>query len=752
MKIFKTTGGLFNTRIIKKGIALFMAGAVLVSSPLGYKSEKAVKAATTKYVKEVVLSYGKTKEDAAKWLKDNGYEVVDSDLHSGTDTNSKTVNVVLMGYKTTTNPYDAITDISVMPMDGGFKTTDMESLLESQRNKVEDSVDKLIIAAKEYKLNYKKAVKNRARGKNDYIEVLKIHDILNRFEDDDTKKGMGDFFLKDFTKSKDREKLVKILVQANPDIITSIQNIMVMTSGNPNNTWIERMCKTNDKKSFFERMVARNKTKTRAKKAIEKAYGSKMDFLVSDWENLQGKMYDVKETMDELNDKFGDKKISEKEFDEFFGIDGEIKEVDEDMSDKEKTKVMNNNMELQKNIIDYNTYTEAFSVFARLSDTKMNGETLYDFVMKKRDFTEGNDRYEICAILEHLSDAQFDAYGKVIDTYTLIKYAIAGDNDILDNINKKQFKKEIKLVDKEIESTENESIYVGVNREVFKGEVAVTSLADTRDINCSYKPNIALEILAGVGIIYSLVTGVLGAIMISSTVRNILMEDLGLYGENFAHNLVSKIADKIALKESGQTMNWLLCDSLTLFRDKNENIVGQSVVDVNGDLYNRIAATANKIVLVLGIAVVVVSIVVGFFSIKRIIDENTKKLEGDYSVAIPQFMVDIYSDEDDDEDMVYYEAVRCNRNDSNMTGVKEDNAGLKDYGDLNGDSGKFWCVPYTTKDSLAGDPILADSFEVKHGKVKFDEKEEYLHSFNERGTGYNITSESYNFNDSNDGT
>ncbi|MCR5201871.1 MAG: hypothetical protein K6D02_02080, partial [Lachnospiraceae bacterium] len=47
---------------------------------------------------------------------------------------------------------------------------------------------------------------------------------------------------------------------------------------------------------------------------------------------------------------------------------------------------------------------------------------------------------------------------------------------------------------------------------------------------------------------------------------------------------------------------------------------------------------------------------------------------------------------------------------------------------------------------------LADSFEVKHGKVKFDEKEEYLHSFNERGTGYNITSESYNFNDSNDGT
>ncbi|MCR5203410.1 MAG: hypothetical protein K6D02_10065, partial [Lachnospiraceae bacterium] len=151
MTKIRISGISFHKRIIKRAFALFMAGTVIVSSPLGEKSKEAVKAATTEYVKDVVLSYGKNEEDAKKWLKDNGYKVVEGDLHKGTDVSGKTVNAVLMGYKTTTNPNDAITDISAMPMDGGSKLTDMETILKDQKKAIEDSVDDLIELSGEFK-------------------------------------------------------------------------------------------------------------------------------------------------------------------------------------------------------------------------------------------------------------------------------------------------------------------------------------------------------------------------------------------------------------------------------------------------------------------------------------------------------------------------------------------------------------------------------------------------------------------------
>ncbi|MCR5203416.1 MAG: hypothetical protein K6D02_10095 [Lachnospiraceae bacterium] len=746
MKRLELNGKILNKRIIKRAFALFMAGAVIVSSPLGEKSKEAVKAATTEYVKDVVLSYGKTEEDAKKWLKDNGYKVVEGDLHKGTDVSGKTVNAVLMGYKTTTNPNDAITDISAMPMDGGFKLTDMETILKDQKKAIEDSVDDLIELSGEFKANYKKAVKAKARGKVDCIEAIKVRDTLNKLVDDDSKKGMGDFFLSDFSKEANRDKLVNILIQANPRYVAAMQNVLAMAAGNMNNTWIERMVKLNSNKSYFDRMVLRNKTKVRAKNAIDAAYGEKLDFIVSDWSNLQSKLEEVGNVIEEIADKYGDKKISEEEFNDFFGIKGKIKDIDDDMSDEEKNKVIDNNLKLQENTIDYNNYVEGLSVVSALANEKMNGESLYDFIMKERDFTKGNDRYEICALLEFLSDAQLEAVGKSVDTFTLIKYAFAGDNDTWKTVKKSS----IKSMDKEIKTVAKESIYTGVNREVFKGEVAVTSLADTRDINCTYGTSALTVSLAGLSILFSVCGLVFSTGIIYYAVRNLADNLLTFYSNRLYFNVVDSLGNFISKSIYGMPTEYLLNSGKPM--DLATKLSQTTANNTTHSQFVNVARISNSIMLAIGIVVAVAAIVISYFSIKKIIEEYSDNHKGDYSVDIPQFMVDIYADEEGNEDLVYYEAVRCNRNDPNMTGVKESNEGLGDYGDLNGDSGKCWVVPYTTKDSLAGDPILADSLTVKHGEVSFKNDVKTLHSFEYKNTGFNITSSVYNYNDKEDGT
>ncbi|MCR5201864.1 MAG: hypothetical protein K6D02_02045, partial [Lachnospiraceae bacterium] len=179
-------------KYIKSVIALGLITAIIVTSPIGDNTAKVVNAKDNLYIKELVLGYGKTEEEARKWLEKEDYKVVDGDINSGTSKYNKDANVVLIGYKTTTDETEAIRDIELMDMTGGFKITDMDTILAYQKNKIADSLEQLKTIAGEYKTNYKKAVKAKAKGKTDGMMALKTHDILNHFIEDNSGKKMGD--------------------------------------------------------------------------------------------------------------------------------------------------------------------------------------------------------------------------------------------------------------------------------------------------------------------------------------------------------------------------------------------------------------------------------------------------------------------------------------------------------------------------------------------------------------------------------
>ncbi len=112
--------------------AALLSLVTLTASPLG--AFKAAADSTDKYVSEVFIAYGKTEGDAKKWLTDNGWEPVGGDLNAGKlsfwDSGDKVAAV--MGIRRTDDAGDAITDMAVMNMKGGYSCNDYKMLLQEK--------------------------------------------------------------------------------------------------------------------------------------------------------------------------------------------------------------------------------------------------------------------------------------------------------------------------------------------------------------------------------------------------------------------------------------------------------------------------------------------------------------------------------------------------------------------------------------------------------------------------------------------
>ena len=100
-------------------------------------------------------------------LKEDGGSYSDLNFEAGTKSGMKkgpTQKVVYLGYKTTDNPKEAITDLAVMNMNGGYSVEDYEVLMANHmEGDIKPFVDRFIAALEEYRENnnQRKAVLSR---------------------------------------------------------------------------------------------------------------------------------------------------------------------------------------------------------------------------------------------------------------------------------------------------------------------------------------------------------------------------------------------------------------------------------------------------------------------------------------------------------------------------------------------------------------------------------------------------------------
>ena len=178
------------------------------------------------YIKEIRISTASTAADAKKWLTDNGYTVVDTDLNQRTGK-----DYVYIGYKTTTNPDEAITDISLMQMDGGYSFSDYEEMIDKKRTELESIIDSFFISIVEARENY-------AAGHKGAIAAYKIFD---NFVEDDSGRSLAEYFFG--TTVPDKAVLNKIFLQGNSAISSIVYNGLALacTDNGETTSWLAKL-------------------------------------------------------------------------------------------------------------------------------------------------------------------------------------------------------------------------------------------------------------------------------------------------------------------------------------------------------------------------------------------------------------------------------------------------------------------------------------------------------------------------------
>ena len=192
------------------------------------------------FLSEVALVYENSVEEARAAIEGTDWKLWEQDLNPNADYMFD--DGVYLIYKTSTDVEDAITDLRVMDMYGGYSTSNYEKQLEASRDFYEKAVDYLRVTMYEFKELYNKG-----------DEMAKIaYRQMNYYKDSDTEKLMGDFFLG----SPSDDELITVMMEGNAYAVTNLITLLAVgISGGGNGTLAERIAANYGNKDKFNSSV-----------------------------------------------------------------------------------------------------------------------------------------------------------------------------------------------------------------------------------------------------------------------------------------------------------------------------------------------------------------------------------------------------------------------------------------------------------------------------------------------------------------
>ena len=187
-----------------------------------------VSAATAEeFISEVALIYKDSVEDAKKAIEGTDWKLFEQDLNPKADYMFD--DGVYLIYKTSTNVEDAITDLRVMDMYGGYSTSNYEKMLEASRAEYLAIVNDIRVAALEFKACYDagdEMAKLAYRQMNYYRDVGESNML------------MGDFMLN----IPSDNALVTVMMEGNAFVVTNLISLLAVSlSGASGETFANRI-------------------------------------------------------------------------------------------------------------------------------------------------------------------------------------------------------------------------------------------------------------------------------------------------------------------------------------------------------------------------------------------------------------------------------------------------------------------------------------------------------------------------------
>lgn len=659
-------------KITKKSLAIALCGCLLSTTTfLNLGGEKTLKA-KEKYIKELKISVAGDDEAAKQQLENKGYEVISQNLNqnaypSNFVEDSKKPKVYL-GYKTTTDVNEAITDISTMNTNGKYDFASYETVLKNMRENVSGTVEQLIALIKKYR------ALSQSDKKPKSFEVVK--ELLANLIDDDTQENLAELF-KNKTKEecsdeeledgKKHADLTKMVVEGNAKIIAAVELALSMIASGKDTTWLKDMS-TMTKESFIEKYKKLFlKSKGKSGKGATVPDETAISFAISETET---KVNEIRNAWLGLNDLF---KNYENSGITIFSKEEEIKKVFPDKSDA------------------WLAWYESGVVYEGLKGMKysFDGEekTMLDIFNVHPDQYEENKLTPLVVAAACMTNSEI----AVANEMSLFKALQEGFTD-----TETQVKDKLKEAIGEVSEL---SVYEGVDREFFKSGVALTE--DTMTAQSIVKGNNLWEYILHrqdkegkiIRILNISAGAFFGASLLTKTMEKYLLRaaSKSVIQKAEATEVIEDLAEEVV--DDVESVSQSVLDEA--YESSSEEIIYTVEDKLIGTTYSKFL---NKVVKTLRVIRVVAVVVLVFVTIVDIIEVYRSAREyyerKEQLPPIPKRMVHAVKLNDNEE----YKYVNYNA----VTGFDNE------PGDLNGDGMRQWLALYTTKDRFAGAPITAD--------------------------------------------
>ena len=610
------------------------------------------------YIKDVVLSYGKTADEAKAWLTENGYEILDYDLNEGADDTFSTARAVYLGYTTTNDAEEAITDMRLMNMKGGYSVQDYQMLLEDQKANIKLFMDNFIVAINEYRANYK-AGQGRA---------VAAHDMLNLLYDDDSQQYMGDALLNKIKEEYSDEEwsalsedeqakvadMTTILMQANSDAVLTIEQTLATATDTGDTLWIDRYESAGSYDDMLDAiMEEKNLSVNEAEKALAAEYDEDAKTIAAQFESYKDYL-----------EKYTNSDIS------FENTEAEIEAYQAEHAD-----------------FDQVNWFAAGTQYELISRLMNDGISLYELVTSEDYDVKGADSYLLYPLVSCLTEGQ-RACLELLPMYQVVALGINNDAAAEEGMES--------LTDELTEKLKT-SIYDGVDRTIFGGDVALTNEAIRLQAATGKNAvDTGWDHISGASIALYASFAVSLAMTVGAWVANAHFYNLQVEYSSMAYNIgaaKAAVADNVEkIAAGGATMDQI-------------NTYNQAAMDARDAV--RVGARAQgwaTFFKYAGIAMTCISVVLIGLSLWSTYNDLKDYYNAEFT-PIPMHMVDENTNDSGEKVYTYYDAVKCNRVEAGF--VTDANKLLGDYGDINGDVGRQWVALYTTKDKAAGDPITS---------------------------------------------
>ena len=665
------------------------------------------------YIGEVKVYIGDYSAAAAEGftlLKD-GNNPVDLNQNAGGGLGSKGEKAVYLGYKTTKNRSEAITDLALMNMKGGYDVAEYEALFDTYiKLQVIPLTQKYISMLKEYRANFNSEDEfNRAKARY-------VYDILNLFEDDDTGKTLGDLFLNEtkeeledsyFALSKEEKRnhadLTTIISQANGNATLLMQSLLARASDTNEETFIDRFASL----SFDDLIDATGLAPTDAEEELKKLYDDYAQTILETWNDLKNTLdgYDnAVKTVDNYDEEACNQAVEA------------FKNLNKDSGEATTEKIINDYNEALKKIADVISAGQTIAIHDKLAAIEYEDGTFLDF------FTQDySDIYDDITVLYPFVAALSDGQKAGLEFISLKEMLLMSltDSEGYKNAH--------------FDSLARQSIYKGVDRAIYEmGGVALTTDArrtgamENAVANSEYEFSLWSYIGAGVAVITTV------CVVGSGAVYSAAKETVRIAQRNYdnAFETLEGIYD------SGMGAQNLSATQIKALMDPH---------------YSRDLVSAQRTANVwkgLTVGFSVAFVIISAATVYLTWQDMQEFYEVDFT-PIPHYMVDEkdiigYNKKGEKillkNQSAYYKAVECNRTASDeVFGI------FGTCADMNGDVGKQWLALYSVKNELM-EPIIASSLKVIVGSTQIPAGYETgIHMFGS-DAAFNLNSSLYDWN------